>query len=437
MPTTKFIFTRASLAALPSPAKGRLYRGDAQTRGLVLDIQASGTKSFQVYRKVNGKPTRITLGRFNPAMPESREVPAGTDLLALVGTSAELNVRMARRLADAVNASLDRGVDPAKEARLNRTQQSGELTLRAAFDTYFTEHLVPHGRKTAEDMRNDFARYLGKVPPGQKKPRGKEKCKSKGAVDWEQRKLSSIEQGDIRRMMIQLKEKIGGRTANKAFVLLRSLYNWVIAHGFYPGVNPCSNVEKFKENSRERFLTSEELPRFMAALNKSEHQDFKDFVFLALFTGARRENVLGMRWGDVDVGSGMWTIPGAQSKNDMPLTIPLTSATKALLAIRKEQAAGPYVFPAVSKSGHMSAPNKHWKKLLMEAELPGLRIHDLRRSLGSWAAMTGASLAIIGRALGHKSTDATAVYARLQHDPVMEAMERATAAMLEKAAATG
>jgi integrase len=96
-------------------------------------------------------------------------------------------------------------------------------------------------------------------------------------------------------------------------------------------------------------------------------------------------------------------------------------------------APSPYVFPADSASGHMSPPNKRWKKLLIDADLTDLRLHDLRRSLGSWAAMTGASLAVIGRALGHKSTDATAVYARLQHDPVTEAMERATAAMLSKA----
>ena len=65
------------------------------------------------------------------------------------------------------------------------------------------------------------------------------------------------------------------------------------------------------------------------------------------------------------------------------------------------------------------------------ARLDDIRIHDLRRTMGSWQARTGASLAIIGKSLGHKSQQATAVYARLDLDPVRAAMETATAAMLE------
>jgi integrase len=64
------------------------------------------------------------------------------------------------------------------------------------------------------------------------------------------------------------------------------------------------------------------------------------------------------------------------------------------------------------------------------AGIVGLRIHDLRRTLGSWQAITGASLAIIGKSLGHKSVDATLIYARLSADPVRESVERATAAMI-------
>jgi integrase len=65
--------------------------------------------------------------------------------------------------------------------------------------------------------------------------------------------------------------------------------------------------------------------------------------------------------------------------------------------------------------------------------IPDLRIHDLRRTLGSWQAKTGASLAIIGKSLNHKNTATTAIYARLDLDPVRASMERATAAMLTAA----
>ena len=60
-----------------------------------------------------------------------------------------------------------------------------------------------------------------------------------------------------------------------------------------------------------------------------------------------------------------------------------------------------------------------------------LRIHDLRRTLGSWQAKTGASMAIIGKSLNHKTHQATAIYARLDLDPVRQSVNTATAAMME------
>ena len=412
----------------------------------MLDVQSGGTKSFQVYRKVNGKPTRVALGRFNADLAESREIPNGIDPLSLIGHAAELNVRMARKLADAVNASLDRGSNPASEASEARMTAKAELTLRQAFDRYYEDHLVPHGKKTREDLRNDFARYLGKVPPGQKKLRGKEKMKSEGAVDWENRRLSGITKADVRQMMKSLQEGVGSRTANKTFVLLRSIFNSMITWGIFAGENPCSHIPKFKEVSRERFITGDELPPFMNELNKVQHPDFKDFVLLSLFTGARRENVLSMQWSDLDFDANIWTVPGEFSKNDSPLTISITSNVRQILVDRKariiEQAIDAtklsrFVFPANSASGYLSPPNKLWKQLLADADLSNLRLHDLRRSLGSWAAITGASLPVIGKALGHKTATATLVYARLQQDPIIEAMERATSMMLNKANGAG
>ena len=442
MASSKINFSRTAVASISAPYSGRIYYRDEKTRGLVLDVQAGGTKTFQVYRKVNGKPTRVTLGRFDADLPESREFTKDTDPLSLIGHSAALNVKMARKLADAVNAALDRGENPASEAAQSRLAGKTELNLRQAFERYYQDHLVPHGKKTAEDLRNDFARYVGKVPVGQKKLRGKERQKSAGSVDWETRKLSSVTQEHIRKLMISLQAGVGDRTANKVFVMLRSIFNAMISWKLYSGENPCANIAKFKEVSRERFIGGDELPRFMGMLNKHPHRDFKDFVLLSLFTGARRENVLSMRWSDINMDAGIWTVPGEQSKNGAPLTISITTNVRQILSSRKAEVARasdehgeptPFVFAAKSASGYMSPPNKRWKQLLKDAQLDDLRLHDLRRSLGSWAAITGASLPVIGRALGHKTATATMVYARLQHDPVLEAMERATTAMLEKA----
>jgi len=74
-------------------------------------------------------------------------------------------------------------------------------------------------------------------------------------------------------------------------------------------------------------------------------------------------------------------------------------------------------------------PKKAWQRLLMRAEISDLRIHDLRRSLGSWQASTGASLVIIGKTLSHRNVNTTAIYARLNTDPVRDAMNKATQAI--------
>ena len=91
-----------------------------------------------------------------------------------------------------------------------------------------------------------------------------------------------------------------------------------------------------------------------------------------------------------------------------------------------------WVLPSLaSKSGHLEEPKKAWRRLLTRAELENLRIHDLRRALGSWQAISGSSLQIIGKSLGHKSSKVTEIYARLNIDPIKLSVDRALDKMLE------
>ena len=90
-----------------------------------------------------------------------------------------------------------------------------------------------------------------------------------------------------------------------------------------------------------------------------------------------------------------------------------------------------FVFPGSGATGHLVEPKKAWGKLLERANITNLRIHDLRRTMGSWQAKTGASLSIIGKSLNHKSTQTIAIYARLDMDPVRDSMNTATEAMLK------
>ena len=122
-PPTKFTFTRARLCAVRRPKVGWRYVYDSTVRGLVLAINEGGLRSFLVYRKFKSgtafyaRPVKITLGSFDPNLSETSEenIPVGTKPLDLLGHSPALNIRMARKLATAVNASLDAGVHPVEQ----------------------------------------------------------------------------------------------------------------------------------------------------------------------------------------------------------------------------------------------------------------------------------------------------------------------------------
>ena len=136
-----------------------------------------------------------------------------------------------------------------------------------------------------------------------------------------------------------------------------------------------------------------------------------------------------MAWQDVDLTARYWRIP--ETKSGSVVVVPLVpAAVEVLQARHKANGSSPWVFPAKSASGHLSEPWAAWRRLLKRAGLSDLRIHDLRRSLGSWQAIGGSSLPIIGKSLGHSQPSTTAIYARLSMDPVRSSVESATAAML-------
>ena len=159
----------------------------------------------------------------------------------------------------------------------------------------------------------------------------------------------------------------------------------------------------------------------------------RDYFLLALLTGARRANVLAMRWAEVNLAEGLWRIP--RTKNGDPQNVTLSPEAVTILQIRKKTAEedAEFVFPGTGASGHLVEPKKGWARVLERADITDLRIHDLRRTLGSWQAKTGASLTIIGKSLNHKNMATTAIYARLDLDPVRQSVNTATTAMLEAA----
>ena len=427
--TNTFNFTKAAIDALPLPEVNlRAVYKDAKTSGLQIRVTHGGVKTFSVFRRVkNGSPQRITLGRY-----------------------PDLTIEQARAKAAEINSSIANGQSPAEVTREKRE----EPTLQDAFNDYYKSYLAPQGKKTIEDIEANFKRYL---------------------LPFANKKLSHIKDTDVRKLINMLGKDKGHATANRTIELLSAIFNKAMLWKIYKGSNPTIGVEKFKLKSRDRFLQGDELSRLFEALSLTPNTLIRDFVLLSLLTGARRDNVMCMRWDQISFERAEWVIP--DTKNGTPQTVTLVDAAVKVLEDRRKNGS-PWVFPGDGVTGHLVSPKNGWKSLLdlveviyltdllleakgdpklserdgagirlkklraealrlqldiSRARLPDLRLHDLRRTMGSWQAIQGSSLVIIGKSLNHKSLAATQIYARLDSDPVRASMQNATDAMLKAA----
>jgi integrase len=185
-----------------------------------------------------------------------------------------------------------------------------------------------------------------------------------------------------------------------------------------------------------------ELPHIIAAIKAEPNETIRDYFMLLLLTGVRKTNGKTMRWEQINWDFAEWRIP--VTKNGDPVTVPLTDQAIALLRNRQQSTVSPWVFPsATSPEKHLTSTQEPWQQIKGRAtaslqaanplgggSLMDIRIHDLRRTFGSYQAISGASLSIIGKSLGHKSTQATQIYARLNMDAVRASVVTATDTML-------
>ena len=220
--------------------------------------------------------------------------------------------------------------------------------------------------------------------------------------------------------------------------LVRVIFNKASAWGYFSGDNPAKGIDKFREIPRERFLQEEEMESFFKAVAVEPNPAVRDVVFLLLQTGARISNVLSARWENIhlDAEKPRWEIP--VTKSGYPVKIGLVEEAVDLLRQRRiEVGDSPWVFPAQGKAknrgGHMTDIKAGWMRILDRAGIEKLRLHDLRRTFGSWQAITGASLPVIGRSLGHRNVTTTQIYARLTEDPVQASTQKAYRAMRKAA----
>lgn len=212
--------------------------------------------------------------------------------------------------------------------------------------------------------------------------------------------------------------------ATRAWEMMRAVINWGNKRELIDIRNPCNGVDHFKIKPRTRFLLPEEFPRFEAALSE-EPEIFQDFFWLCLYTGARSGNVMSMNWKEIDLDLKIWQIPIEKFKNGDSHVVPLSETACAILKRRRMSSdLSSFVFPSSGKTGHLVEPKSAWKRITERANLKDLRIHDLRRTNGSYMAIEGYSSYVIGKMLGHLDQRSTQIYARLDLKTVREAAEK-------------
>ncbi len=377
-------FTKKALTNLQPPeGKKRVYVYDHKESGLVMQVMPTGRKTFQFYKwfKKGKIAVRVTIGTF-----------------------PDWTIEQARKEAQKCKADMANGINPADKKRKART----EMTFKELFEIYMDRHSRPRKRTWQEDL-DKFETYL--------------KTLSK-------KKISEIKKNHIS----AIHSRIGRAhkvTANRVLALISSVFGRAIEYGLWESMNPCLGIRKFPEKSRDRFLQADELPRFFKALNEEPNATLRDYIFVSLLTGARRSNVLSMRWKELDLEQGTWEIPVTKTGDSQTVTLSMEAIE--MLKIRKSNRSSFFVFPGNGRTGHLIEPKTGWKRILKRAGIENLRIHDLRRTLGSWQAITGASLPVIGKSLNHRNASTTQIYARLNLDPVRESVQKAVTVMLNQA----
>jgi integrase len=381
--TKRIAFNVTNLTDATCPAgKPRVYIHDSKTPGLALLVTDKGAKSFYLYRRIDGKPERVRIGGF-----------------------PEVSVEQARRIVATWQGQIASGQNPAIE----RKTISKSATLLELWERWKSDHAEQRLRRRT--IETDESRFMTCFP------------------DWQGRRIASIRESDVRAKHAEIGKIRGHVTANRAIQLLRRLFYFARIEP-----NPAAKkaVQLFRETTRSRFLQPDELPKLFAALDAEPNETIRDFIYLSLWTGQRRSNVQSMRWDELNLPGGTWTIPAEKTKAHQPIIVHLTAPAMEILN-RRHAAKGDseYILPGRGVSGHLTEPKFAWKAILKRAGVENLTIHDLRRSTASWMAIGGTSLPIIGAALGHKSPTATAVYARLHGSSVAAALDNAVEAMMK------
>ena len=365
-------------AAKPREREYTLWDGALAHFGL--RVHPSGVKSFIVQTRVRGRMRKFTLGRY-PEIDVGRARKEAASLLARLWGGETMAPRRRRR------APLFREFAAHyRERRKNRWKPSSLET----FDVYMKNRLMPHFGK----LRLDTIDH---------------KCVSA----WFDAASA---------------DKPGA--ANRAFEILRAMLRTARRWGEFAEDVPdaCANVVKNPRRPIARHLSAGELMRLNTVLER--HREEQPWAVAALrlltLTGARLSEVLNLKWeeiGELSVDSASARLGDSKTG---PRTLWLGTEAAELLAGLPRAEGAARVFPEDLGKDRLRT---FWRGVREEAGLPGLRIHDLRHTWASQGVMNGVGLTTVGRLLGHRKRETTAVYAHLDDAALRDAAAQAAGAI--------
>lgn len=342
----------------------------------------SGKKTFIYYRKVNGRPLRLSLG-----------------------SVSSLTIEQARREAERIGGLISQGIDPREEKRQRleaaeakkRERERAKSTFGRLWDAY----VEANASGWSESHLKDHAAVMTR--PGQQRQRSKKKTVA--GVLWPLRDvlLSELSQSMMESHMAKEAAKRPTTTA-KAFRLLRACLRWGQLQPEYEGLYDADKLAALAgkkvakaSNARNKVLERQQLAAWFNAMQTIREPAHRAYLQTILLTGARPGEVRALCWDDVDF---QWNTLTLRDKCAPSRVIPLTPYLRELLQSLPRR--NKYVFSSGRTNGPIAVPAKQNEKALQAAGLPHLTPHDLRRSFGSLAEWMDIPAGVVPQIMGHK-----------------------------------
>jgi integrase len=385
----RFRFTQKTIESLPAPAPGgkahQAEYSDIEVVGLRVVVGPNGRKFFDYRFRYNMRKRAMRIGEF-PAV----------------------SLKEARERANEFKNMLWRGIDPAVERRKRITA----LTFAE-----FAKAYLEHAKARKRTWKNDEQKLRRELIPA-----------------WGRLPLSAITGRDVQAVHNRIGTQSSPAHANRHLALIHRLFALAVDWGHLPPDhrNPAQSIRKFRENNaRERYLSGEEIARFIAALDARPERVTANAIKLLLFTGMRRGEAISLKWDCVDRERGTLFLP--LTKSGKSRTVVLNSLALGVIDEMAEMRVKghPYVFPGKNRGEHLAEPRKTFEGVRDALGLGDLHLHDLRHTFASVAVQNGASLFEVQKLLGHASSQMTQRYAHLG-DASMRAVTDGVAAQMSR-----